>query len=230
MQISTICKKCNNQTFTLNDGVLVCNSCGLFVSNRNKVNNINDKNKNKTMHLHNVLNRMESINVELVNSLYEELLNNLETEKVDSAFVDSTYICEFLKKKGKKNYILDMWLLNKYKNVNFRLTNLDKESIKLVFNEYIQFPCNNNSIVANHSMSYPQILHFIYKYLGISIDIKPSVTRNINEMLNKSFENFINELCEKYFTEDKNKEKETLSCLPEIKNFPNIIFDNNMFV
>lgn len=221
------CKKCKGKKFYLNNDSPVCEGCGLYLSNNSKYA-FNDKTKNKVIHLKNVIKNMETENVSQINELVKCLHHDILDEKINPDFIDSTYICEVLKKNGKKSYILDIQVYNKYINNNSRLSNKDKTSIKIIFYEFFKYAAKHNPQICKNSISYHQVLYNIYKYLAINIHIKPSLTRNKNEDLNIVFEEFLNNLCEE-FIKDNSDNGNTTSIIkykegPEINNYPNIFY------
>lgn len=221
------CKKCNTDIFTLQNNLLICNICHQIITNKN---DINEKNKNKYIHLKNVLKNIETVDVSLVDKWFDILLQTINEEKIDKKFVDMTYICEFLKNYGIKKYILDMWLYNKYKNIKFKLSKMDKEYIKIIFIEFINFlyDIKSNKLI---NISYQQILYIIYKYLDSSVTFKPSLTRNNNEDLIKLFDDYLNNLCEQYYKNSK-EEINNIYFLPykdKIENYPNIFYKKIYF-
>lgn len=222
------CKICNTNNFILQTNILICKVCNSIVTNKN---DINEKNKNKFIHLKNVLKNIETVDVSLVDKWFDKLLTTIDNEKIDNKFIDMTYICEFLKNYGIKKYILDMWLYNKYKNIKFKLTKLDKEYIKIVFIEFIKFlyVINSNKL---KNISYHQILYIIYKYIDNSINFKPSITRNNNEDLIKLFDDFLNNLCEDYYKNNK-EDINNVIFLPysdKLEKYPNIYYNKNFFL
>lgn len=222
------CKICNTNNFILETNILICKVCNSIVTNKN---DINEKNKNKFIHLKNVLKNIETVDVSLVDKWFDKLLTTIDKEKIDNKFIDMTYICEFLKNYGIKKYILDMWLYNKYKNIKFKLTKLDKEYIKIVFIEFIKFlyVINSNKL---KNISYHQILYIIYRYIDNSINFKPSITRNNNEDLIKLFDDFLNNLCEEYYKNNKEDINNgiLLSYRDKLENYPNIYYNKNFFL
>lgn len=222
------CKICNTNNFILETNILICKVCNSIVTNKN---DINEKNKNKFIHLKNVLKNIETVDVSLVDKWFDKLLTTIDKEKIDNKFIDMTYICEFLKNYGIKKYILDMWLYNKYKNIKFKLTKLDKEYIKIVFIEFIKFlyVINSNKL---KNISYHQILYIIYRYIDNSINFKPSITRNNNEDLIKLFDDFLNNLCEEYYKNNKEDINNgiLLSYRDKLDNYPNIYYNKNFFL
>lgn len=222
------CKICNTNNFILETNILICKVCNSIVTNKN---DINEKNKNKFIHLKNVLKNIETVDVSLVDKWFDKLLTTIDKEKIDNKFIDMTYICEFLKNYGIKKYILDMWLYNKYKNIKFKLTKLDKEYIKIVFIEFIKFlyVINSNKL---KNISYHQILYIIYKYIDNSINFKPSITRNNNEDLIKLFDDFLNNLCEEYYKNNKEDINNgiLLSYSDKLEKYPNIYYNKNFFL
>lgn len=222
------CKICNTNNFILQNNILICKVCNSIVTNKN---DINEKNKNKFIHLKNVLKNIETVDVSLVDKWFDKLLTTIDKEKIDNKFIDMTYICEFLKNYGIKKYILDMWLYNKYKNIKFKLTKLDKEYIKIVFIEFIKFlyVINSNKL---KNISYHQILYIIYKYIDNSVNFKPSITRSNNEDLIKLFDDFLNNLCEEYYKNNK-KENSNGIFLPyndKLEKYPNVYYNKNFFL
>lgn len=225
---NTPCENCDSNVFFLYDNFLTCDNCGLILSKKSKINN-DEKNKNKIIHLNNVLKNLETINVMYIEKLHDELLETIKKENIDTKFIDSTYICEFLKKKGIKKYIVDIWLLYRYKNIEFKLSNKDKEIIKIIFKEYTKYLCYIKT--TNNSISYHQILYIIYKYLDIDLDVnlKPSITKNNNNHILNTFNDFLNYLCEKYYNEKSDKTNDIIF-VPEINNFPNSFYSKDMFI
>lgn len=237
LQTNNFCVKCNNNIFDFNNGSGTCINCGFEIIEKIKIpQSSNERNRNKIIHLNNVLKNMETIDVSLVTDLYNKLLNKIEKEQINPEFIDSTYISEFLKKQGKKNYILTIWLYNRFKGIEFKLSQTEKSSIKLIFNEFVDYISVQNSLHnkrSEGSISYQVILYEIHKYLKYKINLKPSITKNKNEEQIILFENFLNEICENHYnvkkkeSEIKNKE---IDCIPMFHDYPNIDFDNNMFL
>lgn len=216
------CKKCKSRSFYLDNGYPICDRCGLFLSNNKKLN-YNEKTKNKSIHLNNVLKNIETVNVSQIDELVKIVEEKIAENNINPEFVDSTYVCEILKKAGKKSYILDIQVYNKFIQNNLRHSNTDKKAIKIIFNAFFQYASEVNPKLYNNSISYHQILHNIYKYLDVKIDIKPSLSRTKNEELNNIFEDFLNYLCETYYNNSR-KTQENNFFSPEIKTFPNIFY------
>lgn len=206
------CEKCKENSIIIVDEELVCSICGLFLYGANsKI--IGDKKKNKMIHFNDVLKNIESINQKDV----DEVLKKIKKNKTDPNFIDSTYIDNVLKESGKKSYILNIQVYNQYLENRPFQTNDEKKDVMTVFNGFMKYLIENDSDILNNSIPYLQILFNIYKYLDMGLDIQMSASRNSSETLNTVFDNFLNDLCDKYF--DKNKIKTDESFVPNIKNF-----------
>lgn len=212
VSILKICDNCNNQEylkFDIKNQNVVCNNCG--IKNKIKFDNKSERNKNKIIHLNNVIKNLENINDIHLDGIHRKLLKTIECESIKDELINSTYIYEFLKHMGIKKYSNSIWLMTKYHNTSLNLNSKTKNKIKLVFNEFINYLLQNSKMFK--SISYHLILYQIYKYIepNVLCDISPSMTRNNNETLIKLFDNFLNELCEKEDIEEENILKKDLN-------------------
>lgn len=177
VELNIYCNSCYNNIFKIIHGSYICINCDLMLLSKNNKNssNIFDINKNKLVHLNNILKKMETIDLNLLNKLYLDLSNILKKEKIKKCYIDNVFISKFLKKKKIKNYIIEMFLLNKIHNINFYLTEQNKQDIRLIFSEYIKFNNTNSNFFLykkTNSISYYKILSIIFKYLNIDSSIK----------------------------------------------------------
>lgn len=229
IDINLECITCQNKQFKIINNLPTCTICKKVLLNNIK-SNFNEKTKNKVIHLNNVIKNLETYNVKEIDDLVRIIDRDIKENNIDNLnFVDSTYICETLKKNGKKSYVLDIQVYNKYNNNNTRLSNNDKESIRIVFNEFFKFCIRDYSNICKNSFPYHQVLYNIYNCLDININIKPSNTRNKNEELNIIFNKFLNHLCEEFLT-NKNHDmykKDLYIDKPNIHFFPNIFYQTN---
>lgn len=218
------CHKCKDKLFLIIDGDTICKNCGIFLF-KNSNNVFNEKTKNKLIHLNNVLKNIETVNQTEIDELLKEIENNID-ENTDLSFIDSTYIGDILKKKGKKGYILNIQVYNQFLQNKLFHSNKDKKTVALIFCGFMKYVIEVDSMLLNTSIPYLQILYNIYKYLDIEIDIKPSLSRNINEKINIIFDNFLNSLCDKYIDVRNNKKNKNRIFFPNIKRYPNKLFDH----
>ncbi|QKE44478.1 putative viral late transcription factor 3 [Yalta virus] len=219
------CRKCKGKSFLITNGDTICKSCGLFLF-KNSNNTINEKTKNKIIHLNNVLKNIETINQIEIDEMLDEIEKNI-TDDIDVGFIDSTYIADILKKKGKKSYVLNIQVYNQFLQNNLFHTNKDKKIVSTIFIGFMKYAIELNSDILNGSIPYLQILHNIYKYLDININIKPSLSRNVNENLNIIFDGFLNSLCDKYIGDKHKVDEKTILFSPSIDHYPNIMYEED---
>lgn len=217
------CRKCKSKSFLIINGDTICKSCGLFLF-KNSNNIINEKTKNKIIHLNNVLKNIETINQLEINEMLEEIEKNIQQD-FDISFIDSTYISDVLRKKGRKSYVLNIQVYNQFLQNKLFHSNKDKKIVSTIFIGFMKFAIKLNPEILNASIPYLQILHNIYKYIDININIKPSLSRNVNENLNIIFDEFLNSLCDKYIGDKNDTEEKGLLFCPVINNFPNNLYE-----
>ncbi|AAT99855.1 putative viral late transcription factor 3 [Diachasmimorpha longicaudata entomopoxvirus] len=179
------CSKCDSEDLIYSKKVLFCNRCGEHISN---LNTFAETSKNKLIHLNNVLKSMETVDMFLLDKLYEKLLKKIEYEELDDDFIDTTYIHDYLKQEGHKNFVTVMFLLNRYNNIDFYLCRTKKEYIKIIFTEFIDFFTKYYTGVA---ISYHTLLTRIYSYLLIETNLTPSLTKNNNHDIELIFDKFL---------------------------------------
>lgn len=212
------CEYCNEISAKEKCGFYICSDCGNYYtkSNGKLPISIYDIYKNKLIHLNNVLKRMENIDNSVINPLYDKLIQNIKETNLSPNFIDATYIYEFLKKEGKKNYIVDMVILNKYNKNKFRLSGYNKMSIRIVFLDFIKFDYSSKYFKDSNSISYHYVLNVFFKYLDINTYLEPSLTRNANNDLKFSLEKYLNFLCQ---NKKRKKDLHFLDINPPIDKF-----------
>lgn len=216
----TKCSRCSNTEFLVEDKVLICKICKTFIM---KISSASGKISNKSIHLTNVLKSYENENLEETDMIFNKLLEVIEAENLDKKYVTMDYICRFLKRLSINNYILNTRLYKRFHNKTFFLTDKIKEDIKTVFIGYNSYLTKyKKEFSESTSLSYPLLLHRIIKTLDIEIEMELSASKTENEMLNKTFDNFLNYLCKKH--SNKN-EGNVMFCYPDIENIEVNVYD-----
>lgn len=147
---------------------LHCNSKVLYKKNQLNLHTVNE---NKRVHLSNLLKRFELFKITDYLPEIEKIENMINTYNIKKDQLDCMTIVEMLKPKSY-NFITIMLLCDYFHGANFNFTEELKNNVFTIFTAFIKF--NSRSTHQRKNLSYEVLLYYIFKILGVPLNMKPN--------------------------------------------------------
>lgn len=161
----------NKPKITKDINNFICLHCNSKVLYKKHQLNLHTVNENKRVHLSNLLRKFEVFKIDDYAPEIEKINLMIHKYNINPKQLDCMTIVEMLKPKSY-NFITIMLLCDYFHGANFRFTEELKNNVFILFTAFIKF--NSRSTHQRKNLSYEVLLYYIFKILGVDLNMKPN--------------------------------------------------------